>query len=101
LLHETLSGGTGLIACADNSYCGPSAYVRQEPFTGNTVEPGAATQNGNVLISVVVSALCADSFEPQAQRHSKLKYYPQNFQLALAGGLGLISPPEFYCSGGL
>jgi hypothetical protein len=52
LLHETLSGGTGLIACADHSYSGPSACVRQEPFTGNTVEPG--TQRKMVVMQFAI-----------------------------------------------
>ena len=39
-------------------------------------DPGKPLTGGSTLIGVVVSALCADSFEPQARRYSKLGHCP-------------------------
>jgi hypothetical protein len=55
-------------------------------LTGNPFFDSRRLIPDGVLIWVVVPALCADSFEPQARRYSKLGHYliPNPFDAAFA-----------------
>jgi hypothetical protein len=49
-------------------------FYRRDELCKSPPEP--RTYVGGVLIGVVASALCADSFEPQARRYIKSGRYP-------------------------